>query len=474
MVWFIDDGDASYEVPDNISQNDNEAVYGYLQDARSLSSTANNNFAQTGQYQIPLDTPATEQQGTGVLGVIKGILSGEVAASDVGQGIWDTVTNLDKTLPKWAERVNSDNPQEREQAILEAITTVGAGGMASSGAVGGAGTAGMFIGQSGRMENWVKDGFERGVKLTDTDFNKAFEDIKKEYMLPGKDTLSPVGMDLAKDKMWKTYKAEQGIDGGWRTEVPDDVAKFRARVDLQFQKSHDLNNVLPNDMDASITRNYSLSDLIEHDEVFKAYPEFKDYKVEFTTDPRMVYGRGEGQFNPNENTIQVAASTPREAKSILMHEIQHGIQYKEKWAEGGNSNAINYLADHLRAERDVYDKALKSRKSELTKLGKNLDDDAEYSAYLNARKKVHKNVLELSGWKSQTKGIDKPAYDVYHRLLGEIEARNVQRRMNSDSFMQNLSAKTGLTPEELRVRFRPSETTDVNTYDSKTFLYKNN
>lgn len=478
MVWFIDDGDASYEVPDSISQNDDEAVLGYLNNARSVSQEANNKFAQTGQYQIPLDTPTTQQDNGGLVGMIQGIVSGKVAASDVGQGLWDTINNLDKTLPKWAERVNSQDPQEREQAILEAVTTIGAGGMASSGAVGGAGTTGMFVGQSGRMNSWLKNGLEKGVKITDTEFNDVFENLKKEYILPGRDNISPTGLDLAKDKMWKLHRAEQMPDGGWRTEIPDDEAKFRSGIAVQFQNSFDLDQAYQDVSgvfgDSSITKNYKLSDVIEHDEVFKNYPEFKDSQVEFTTDPNVPYGRGEGVYNPNDNKITIRASNPREAKSILMHEIQHGIQYKEKWAEGGNTKAMTYLADELRAERDVYDKAIKDRKLELKNIGKSLEDDAEYAAFVNARTKVHKNVLELEGWKSKTKGIDNPAYDVYNRLLGEIEARNVQRRMGSDAFMQQLSKKTGLTPEELRAKFRPSDTTDVNIKDSRTFLYKHN
>jgi len=478
MPWYISDTNREYEVPDSISQDDHEEVMSYLKNARSsVQDEANNEFASTGQVKIPLDTPV-EENNPGMVGMIQGIVSGKIGASDVGKGIWDTVTNLHKSLPNWAERVNSQDPQEREQAILEGITAAAGGGMGTSGTVGGAGTAGMFVGQSGRMNSWLKNGAQKGLKITDTEFNQIFEDVKKEYILPGKDTISPAGMDLAKDKMWRVHKAEQMPDGGWRTEIPDDEAIFRSGIAIQFQNSFDLDQAYQDVSgvfgDSSITKNYKLSDVIEHDEMFKNYPEFKDYEVEFITDPNTPYGKGEGLFNPNSNKISVRTSNPREAKSILMHELQHGIQYKEKWAQGGNTKAMTYLADELRTERDVYDKAIKGRKQELKNLGKSLEDDAEYAAFVNARTKIHKNILELEGWRSKTKGIDNPAYDVYHRLLGEIEARNVQRRMGSDGFMNQLSKKTGLTPEELRAKFRPSDTTDVNTKDSRTFLYKQN
>lgn len=81
-----------------------------------------------------------------------------------------------------------------------------------------------------------------------------------------------------------------------------------------------------------------LHEILQHPSLFANYPELKDINV--------IYGHGvkngSGYFDPRTNTILAAGRTPEEARSIIIHEIQHAIQQREGWSPGASLENIPY------------------------------------------------------------------------------------------------------------------------------------
>ena len=249
---------------------------------------------------------------------------------------------------------------------------------------------------------------------------------------------------------------ERGADGLWRYEILDVTLK---------------------DANAWIEkRNIKLADVVDGaDELFAAYPEFKDIKVAVRKDWGYV-----GAYIDEDKIIKLSIGDLRDIlkrfefeagravelsgyalglkndinhwmnhiRETIVHEIQHAIQHKEGFAEGGNSRMV--LNDSRKQLEELWDawkeRALdynsKPKSWRLGLVGQSVR--AEIMAEkrrLNALQR--KNSIGSEG---------------YHKLAGEVESRNVERRMR-------------LTPEERRATLL-SETEDVARED-QIFLREN-
>ena len=241
------------------------------------------------------------------------------------------------------------------------------------------------------------------------------------------DNLS-VAKDMEKNKKKaKAIKAatgwERGADGKWRYEMPDVV--LRDPKEWVNKKTLTLSDIVekPNDL------------FKEYPELFDAYPELKDMKI--------LKGRAKSGGVFYNNAITLNLGDIREAikydldthyklaknslKKTLVHEIQHYIQEKEGFAQGGNSemiidkNALDAIAK-LRAEKDAVAKEFYAMSP---------DEQQRRKYEINSRyNDLTKQIERLE--KSSRIG-----YDGYNRLSGEVEARNVSARLN-------------MTPEERR------------------------
>jgi len=214
-------------------------------------------------------------------------------------------------------------------------------------------------------------------------------------------------------------------DNKWKYEVPD--------IELNFTFDEAVKNLL--------NETLTLSDVVNDTELFKAYPELKNTKIQFYE--RKAFGSTGGTANSAENTIRIVLETrEREIpelgggrryiaifpyddaslKSVLSHEIQHLIQGFEGFARGGNRETVldSIIKDRIRELQ----KAL-----EVENLTQEQKEDVE--------KKVYRQYPER--------------YRAYQQISGEVEARNVQRRI-------------ALTPEQRRESLL-AETQDVATKD---------
>lgn len=197
---------------------------------------------------------------------------------------------------------------------------------------------------------------------------------------------------------------ERGADGKWRYEMPD--AKIKDTMDVGG------GHIVKRYEDDMLWNGGKLSKAIDAPELFKAYPQLKDVRIE--TDAIMNDMPSHGEYDSKTNTITIHADELKYMNDILNHEIQHAIQGIEGFATGGSPTTI-------RGE-------VKKRFNEVTKQIKQLRAEGKED---EAKALIEKN---RGLYNAYMKNDD---FNSYKSLAGEVEARNVQERMN-------------MTPEERR------------------------
>ena len=208
---------------------------------------------------------------------------------------------------------------------------------------------------------------------------------------------------------------ERGADGKWRYEMPD--AKIKDTMDVGG------GHIVKRYEDDMLWNGGKLSNTIDAPELFEAYPQLKDVRID--TDAIMNDMPSNGEYNAKTNTIIIHADELKYMNSILNHEIQHAIQHIEGFDRGGSPRLI-------RGE-------VKKKFAEVTKQIRKLRSEGKED---EAKALVEKN---RGLYNAYQKNDD---YNSYKSLAGEVEARNVQSRM-------------GMTDEE-RKNSLAEETEDVN------------
>ncbi len=280
----------------------------------------------------------------------------------------------------------------------------------------------------------------------------------------------------------------RGTDEQWRYEIPDTNAVVRP-YNLKDKTS-------PR---GEVYKSSSLSDLLDHPELFNAYPEFKTMQVNETFNPDIngyYMPRFErGTINPGIVNPYIALSLknlPLDANklSTLLHEAQHGIQQKEGFAPGASPSNFEpdtvpnprhqiykdamandpeaqefhsilkspEYAQELAASNKMFDEEVQPRidflNSQARMTGKDSYD--EVSALLDNHRELirekfpHIGRLDDVGDSLRSRGIpiDQPREfltpnEAYRHTAGEVESRNVQKRMN-------------MPEEELKKSYPPS------------------
>ena len=231
---------------------------------------------------------------------------------------------------------------------------------------------------------------------------------------------------------------ERGADGKWRFEIPDfhfnyekwkdnnkeildsmDDKDYRNVMRYEKEFYEDLSPIRKKNFDElrsrtgyKIKQELTLGDVLEGkgaDNLFKYYPELRGVKFKFSN----LGAATLGIYNSNTNTIEVNDAflySPRKAERNLQHEVQHVIQHLEGFAKGGNEFQV-------RGE-------VKKKFSEVIKQIRQLRAEGKED---EAKAIVEKN---RGLYNAYQKNDD---YNSYKSLAGEVEARNVQERMNMTS-----------------------------------------
>lgn len=229
---------------------------------------------------------------------------------------------------------------------------------------------------------------------------------------------------------------ERGTDKKWRYEVPDNIPFLKdtvKTVGVFLSEDKDTNQL-------SQKANYFLPK-----ELLDLYPQLNDITIKFDK----VGDESEGSYDPTTKTIEVSIGIyPSSTVSSLIHEVQHAIQEIEGFAEGGSLSSSAKLAI-LSLEKKLGKRIEKTTRDEMVSLKLNKKEENFRTFILNSfyKAKNQKQLLKL---------IDKESYSVYRKLVGEVESRNVERRMNA-------------TPEERR-KTTLKESEDVASEDQIIFF----
>ena len=197
---------------------------------------------------------------------------------------------------------------------------------------------------------------------------------------------------------------ERGADGKWRYEMPD--AKIKDTMNVGG------GHIVKRYEDDMLWNGGKLSEVIDAPELFKAYPQLKDVRIE--TDAIMNDMPSNGEYNSKTNTITIHADELKYMNSILNHEIQHAIQDIEGFAKGGSPRLVR---GEVKRKLNEVTKQIRQLRAE----GK--EDEVKALAEKNR-----------GLYNAYQKNDD---YNSYRSLAGEAEARNVSARLN-------------MTPEERR------------------------
>ncbi len=308
---------------------------------------------------------------------------------------------------------------------------------------------------------------------------------------------------------------ERGADGKWRYEIPDieyvptGDADLNRRVEMQpwgkeyaslTDRMIDGETLTEAEMKRfeelaakaeEIGKLYreqdkkSLADYVRADELFKAYPKLRAVNVEFVNKNASVGG----SYSEKENTIYLNNNSLVSSEEVLAHEIQHAIQHIEGFAQGGNPDNVRFVNENAKKRilqtsseiwsgyhnteegkrvRQEYRELFKKRIAEARMENPsfraedlNTDDieqylEGKYPIYRNLRNKERAYEKAIGFSIADLNKQPKTAYEAYNRLSGEVESRNVQKRM-------------GMTEAERRASLA-AETEDVSRED-QIFLF---
>ena len=222
-------------------------------------------------------------------------------------------------------------------------------------------------------------------------------------------------------KIWQSTGWYKDKDGAWKFEIDDSPAKIK-------NQNAD-----------------KLGDLLEHKELFKAYPELKDIKIKKMNEKEV--GKL-GYYDPNEKEIVLRDLSD---KSTLMHEVQHVIQDVEDFARGGGlAVARSFL---LGKEGRKYERELKGMDKTLSNLlletqhmrmryNEIPQSEREYEYAKELFRGINNNEKAYADFSAVRDDLNKKLFeidkkirlqdmqDTYKKIHGEAEARNVETRLN--------------------------------------------
>ena len=302
----------------------------------------------------------------------------------------------------------------------------------------------MFAGEKGAAEADKAD--ERTIRMDNLDVAKQMEEAKK---------------DAKAIKMATGW--EKGVDGKWRYEMPD--AKIKDTIDVGG------GNIVKRFEEDMLWADGKLEDAVDAPKLFEAYPQLKNIKIH--TDAVMNDMPSNGEYNPQTKTITIHADELKYLNSILNHEIQHVIQREEGFAHGGTPEQVERDFNAAKAEWKA-----RSYAFELEEKAKEMGGEYNQSAVEKALIQEYKDMdmpefipdkeTRIKGFNYFARGYadrsmddaikrfrldrfqrtDFDSYQEYRKLAGEVESRNVEKRL-------------GMTDEERRNSLA-SETEDVN------------
>lgn len=168
-----------------------------------------------------------------------------------------------------------------------------------------------------------------------------------------------------------------GPDGVMKFEISDKAATLKGNFEQSIVNASSHEDYLKKRSIFSASSTINLGDLLEHPDLFKAYPDLRDIAV--TTFERNASGKlmqamfadsKAGRFvSINKRWWNLPGVTDEARRSALLHEVQHLVQVREGWANGATGSGgydnyrNNFGESEARATEARRDMSLEDRRS---------------------------------------------------------------------------------------------------------------
>ena len=260
---------------------------------------------------------------------------------------------------------------------------------------------------------------------------------------------------------WKQTGTFRSPDGKLRQEISDVSATARydltpeqlaRELDLTAQLTYgkpyqDLDRATKNKLQKEVNDfQSSLNQNLTYEDLYRAYPDLAKIEstAEFSNIPRGRYEQtkvssiGAGNVPVNERIvgqrITSQAPTEEELKSVLLHEAQHIIQYRENFAKGGSADFFkpnDIFSTEALEDAAIIDKLMRganlNQLEAKQRFERLFNRSPEAGAFAALERVGTGKTLDAAAVSSR--GASDP-YKAYRNLAGEVEARAVQSRMN--------------------------------------------
>jgi len=211
---------------------------------------------------------------------------------------------------------------------------------------------------------------------------------------------------VSPEEVFKTTNTAKGLEGEFRQELSDLNSHIKGGptfYDAVMNRMKALEKPSGEPMYAK--------DVFYHPEVYKAYPELADIEIQFIPKGN----KATASYNPVNNVIKLNENlTPEQARSSMLHEIQHAVQEIEGFNKGADANKI--ISYHVKHYDDLMNEI-----GDLNNQMRKVIGTPEYDDLMSRRMSLTKKVQALGD----------PLIEgskVYQRYGGEAEARLTQSR----------------------------------------------
>lgn len=209
-----------------------------------------------------------------------------------------------------------------------------------------------------------------------------------------------------------------------------------------------------------------LGDVYDYPELFDLYPDIADIRITRTDELSEL--NANGAYDPTNNELYLSSKLgPSAARAVLLHELQHVIQMKERTPIGGNTEGESATAFYITSINEITKvRHFKWGNSPQNKLSQEVLDKWK-EAYKDKIMKIANSRSISEGGrqyaiadKGEPLSEDTRSHSIYHRLYGEAEARAVAKRRNYTQeerdripFEQDL----GIAADELIIAYEKPE-----------------
>jgi len=223
-----------------------------------------------------------------------------------------------------------------------------------------------------------------------------------------------------RDAIWGQTGWGRGADNKWRFEIDDSGATF-----------NDAKNY-----GEGLGNEYGM---LRHPQIETAYPSSDALYFKRKRSDKLVSGSytpgwaGDKDYFGQAPEISITAPDAISAKPTALHEVQHYLQEKEKFDLGSSPNSFS--------SGPMFDKNIGNMTSDFSKVmtGGYGGKPAEWMGSIkDADKNILKPIAERYGFNQLADALEAIAkadfnrtpFGQYRRVAGEVEARNVETRMN--------------------------------------------